>query len=142
MDVTSPLTINATQSLTKAMGYSKATEKIDLLYQTLFPPKSNKKSNSIRNHHLLQEYFPENYAAFPLPLQHKGLDVPKSIQEAGQVFVDNMYVSGGTYQMIQEKSKAIHKWQSPSTKTVNETAVDTIYVREVLEIAYYTKTFK
>jgi hypothetical protein len=125
--VSSPLTINASPALAKAMGYSNATDQVTLLYQTLFPPKSSsastngtssilnglKKQNS--NNQLQNNYFmyPSNHyvtPAFILPLTHTGSDVPESIKEAGDVYISNMHLSLMNYQLIQERSKAIQKW--------------------------------
>ncbi|KAL9549273.1 hypothetical protein PS6_006171 [Mucor atramentarius] len=115
-----PMTINASPSLAAALGYSNAIEHVELLYQTLFPPKSlantNKNKQQQQQHHLLQNYFPSSpyvSPAFPLPLSHtQGPDVPQSITEAGNVYMANMHVSLSNFQVIQERSKGIHSWQN------------------------------
>lgn len=113
------------------MGFSKAAENTELFYQTLFPPKSTSNNYHNNNSHLFQEYYPEREnAVLLLPLQHHpGLNVPKSIQEADDIFISNMYVSLSARQIIQEKSKAIHRWQSsPQTIEKSASLIDTIYV--------------
>lgn len=116
IDITSPsLTINASSSLSEAMGYSNATNQVELLYQTLFPPKSSthvgftkKQNNQLYNYFLDP---PHASPAFVLPLTHKGSSVPQSIKEAGEVYNSHMHVSLSNYQMIQERSNAIQKWK-------------------------------
>ncbi|GAA5798117.1 hypothetical protein HPULCUR_003517 [Helicostylum pulchrum] len=128
IDISSPLTLHASSALSQAMGYTNATNQIELLYQTLFPPKSssvngtsvflaNKKSN-----HQVQQYFmyPSHVSpTFALPLTHQGSSVPESIKEAGQVFEKHMHTSLSNYQIIQERSKGIQKW-----KLIEETKDD------------------
>ncbi|KAI9337855.1 hypothetical protein BD770DRAFT_448483 [Pilaira anomala] len=114
-DITSPLTLQASTTLAQAMGYTNATNQIELLYQTLFPPKSSSNGNSVfqlmgnkkPNYYL---YSPYVSPTFVLPLNHDGLAVPESIKEAGQVFVSNMHTSLSNYQIIQERSKGIQRW--------------------------------
>lgn len=114
-DITSPLTLHASTTLAQAMGYTNATNQIELLYQTLFPPKSSSNGNSVfqlmgnkkPNYYL---YSPHASPTFVLPLNHDGLGVPESIKEAGHVFVSNMHTSLSNYQIIQERSKGIQRW--------------------------------
>ncbi|KAI8640694.1 hypothetical protein BD408DRAFT_483929 [Parasitella parasitica] len=117
----SPMTVNASSGLAEAMGYANAVDNVELLYQTLFPPKSI--VNSAKNkqqQHLLQNYFPSSpyvSPAFPLPLSHTGSDVPQSISEAGNAYIANMHVSLANFQVIKERSKGIHKWQDRNKST-------------------------
>ncbi|KAL9545466.1 hypothetical protein MBANPS3_007141 [Mucor bainieri] len=128
------MTIHASSSLATALGYSNAIENVDLLYHTLFPPKSlgnttkNKQQQQQQQHHLLQNYFPSSpfvSPAFPLPLSHApGSDVPHSIAEAGNVYMANLHVSLSNYQIIQERSKGIHHWQNRYKQTDEKNAAD------------------
>lgn len=111
----SPMTVNASASLAVAMGYAKAAENVELLYQTLFPPKSL--TNNLKNkqqHHLLQNYSPSSPFVSPassLPLSHTGSNVPQSITEAGNIYISNMHISLANFQVMKERSKGIHRWQ-------------------------------
>lgn len=128
----SPLTIHASPPLATALGYSNAIEHVDLLYHTLFPPKSlanaTKNKQQQQQHHLLQNYFPSSPSvspAFPLPLSHiPGSDVPQSLAEAGNVYMANLHVSLSTFQVIQERSKGIHHWQNKCTPTEDKGVID------------------
>ncbi|KAI7873710.1 uncharacterized protein EV154DRAFT_527802 [Mucor mucedo] len=114
------LTVNpSSSSLPKSMGYLNATNQIELLYQTLFPPKSaasvgfpKKQNNQLYNYFL---YPPHASPALVLPLVHQGSSVPQGVKEAGQAFVSHMHISLSNYQMIQEKSNAIQKWKRISS---------------------------
>lgn len=116
LEITSPsLTVNPSSSLSKAMGYSNAADQVELLYQTLFPPKSvtnvgfpKKQNNQLYTYFL---YPPHASPAFVLPLTHEGSSVPQSIKEADRVYYSHMHISLANYQMIQEKSNAIQKWK-------------------------------
>lgn len=127
-----PMTINASPSLATALGYSNAIEHVELLYQTLFPPKSltntTKNKQQQQQHHLLQNYFPLSpyvSPAFPLPLSHtQGPDVPQSITEAGNVYMANMHVSLSNFQVIQERSKGIHSWQNKHKPAEQNNTID------------------
>ncbi|KAK4510798.1 uncharacterized protein ATC70_005232 [Mucor velutinosus] len=125
-----PLTVSASPSLATALGYSNAMEHVDLLYHTLFPPKSlgNASKNKQQQHHLLQNYFsssPYVSPAFPLPLSHTpGSDVPQSITEAGNVYMANLHVSLSNFQIIRERSKGIHHWQNRYTSTKDKDTAD------------------
>ncbi|CEP13935.1 hypothetical protein [Parasitella parasitica] len=117
----SAMTVNASSGLAEAMGYANAVENVELLYQTLFPPKSivNNAKNK-QQQQLLQNYFPSSpyvSPAFPLPLSHTGSDVPQSITEAGNVYVANMHVSLANFQVMKERSKGIRKWQDRNKST-------------------------
>lgn len=108
------LTVHPSSNLPKIMGYSNATNQIELLYQTLFPPKSGanvgfpkKQNNQLYNYFL----YPHSSPAFVLPLVQQGSSVPQGVKEAGQAFVAHMHISLSNYQMIQEKSNAIQKWK-------------------------------
>ncbi|GAN01211.1 n1221-domain-containing protein [Mucor ambiguus] len=126
-----PMTVRASPSLATALGYSNAIEHTDLLYHTLFPPKSltnATKSKQQQQNHLLQNYFPSSpyvSPAFPLPLSHTpGSDVPHSISEAGNVCMTNLHVSLSNYQIIQERSKGIHHWQNRYKPTEDKDSID------------------
>jgi hypothetical protein len=131
--ISSPiLTINASASLAKAMGYTNATENIELLYQTLFPPKSsstNGASGILNKKHTnnasqqLQNYFslsPHVSPAFVLPLTQNTSNVPESIKESGEVYISNMHLSLANYQIIQERSKGIQKWHLQQKVSVSD----------------------
>jgi hypothetical protein len=135
-----PLALNATSALSKAMGYAKATEATELLYQTLFPPKTQ--SVAPKRHYLLQDYY-ANQNRFPmaLPLTHTGLDIPKSIKEAGDIFISNMHVSLGNFQMIQERTKGLQKWQNskrPHYEDKHLNLIENIYVKKYTHLQIET----
>ncbi|KAI8047477.1 hypothetical protein BDF21DRAFT_434173 [Thamnidium elegans] len=127
IDISSPLTLHASNTLSQAMGYANATNQIELLYQTLFPPKSSVNGTSVflankKSNHQVQHYFMYPSHVSPtliLPLTHQGSGVPESIKEAGQVFEKHMHTSLSNYQIIQERSKAIQRW-----KLIEETKDD------------------
>lgn len=114
------------------MGYSYAQENIELLYHVLFPPKSLP-SSGVKRHYLLQDYFAgQNNFPLPLPLTTTGPDIPKSIAEAGDTFISNMHVSLGNFQIIQERTRVIQKWQNkPDVPTYQDNLIEKIYVKNV-----------
>lgn len=113
------LVINVSPFLSSAMGYTKATNNVELPYQTLFPPKLSSNNNGILNdkkqNQQLQNYFiqsttDQETSAVALPLTQNGPAIPESIKEAGEVYISNMYLSLANYQIVQERSNNIQKW--------------------------------
>ncbi|KAL0075938.1 hypothetical protein J3Q64DRAFT_1773403 [Phycomyces blakesleeanus] len=120
--VSETLTIKATSALASAMGISSATANTDLPYQALFPPKQGQPATQsiTKKQSQINPFAPPQQNAFALPLTESQPYVPKSISEAGNLFVKNMHMSLSTYQIIHEREKAIHKWQNESKKQLEE----------------------
>jgi hypothetical protein len=100
------------------MGYANAVHQIELFYQTLFPPKTAIGAATAAKKHPMQQqlHFIEDSPALALPLTHKGSHVPHSVEEAGQVYLDNLHISLADYQLIEERSNALHRWQRQKKK--------------------------
>lgn len=119
LPATSPITVNASPGLVKAMGIERATSRIDLPYQTLFPPKSSSSSNNSSSSTVGRKQQQQQSLVWPssasesfvLPLNFDGPAVPQSTSEAGNLFVQNMHVSLANYQIMSEREKAIRRWQ-------------------------------
>ncbi|KAL1928920.1 hypothetical protein VTP01DRAFT_1979 [Rhizomucor pusillus] len=119
LPATSPITVNASPALVKAMGIERATSRIDLPYQTLFPPKSSSSSNNSSSSTVGRKQQQQQSLVWPssasesfvLPLNFDGPAVPQSTSEAGNLFVQNMHVSLANYQIMSEREKAIRRWQ-------------------------------
>lgn len=119
LPISSPITIQASPALVKAMGIEGATSRIDLPYQTLFPPKSSSSSNSSNSTVNRKQQQQQQSLVWPttasesfvLPLSPDGPAVPQSTSEAGNLFVQNMHLSLANYQIMAEREKAIRRWQ-------------------------------
>jgi hypothetical protein len=137
--VTSPLTIQASLPLAAAMSYANATNQVELLYQTLFPPKATTTTTVAKKpqHPLLQNFETiKDSPALALPLTYEGSHVPKSVEEAGQVYLDNLHVSLANYQLIEERSRVLHRWQHQHQKQQEDIAkekslLERIYVSQI-----------
>ncbi|KAI8992187.1 hypothetical protein BDF20DRAFT_909855 [Mycotypha africana] len=112
--ISDPLLITSsnTARLIKAMGLSEASKNIDLPYQTLFPSKNGggggtqqqqqqMKLNSNNGHTL--DIRDSSFLAL--------MEEPYSLKEANTVWMDHLYISVGTLQLLHEKNKAVHRWQ-------------------------------
>ncbi|KAI9473695.1 MAG: hypothetical protein EXX96DRAFT_621330 [Benjaminiella poitrasii] len=124
LKIATPFTLKTSPSLAAAMGYLNATESSGLVYQVLFhnnPSLLRTAMKQQQNDYMLQNHYFDSALSyyyvcptFPLPLvvDSKLSDaVPMSIKEAGEVYMSNMYISSANYQIIQERSRHIHKWQ-------------------------------
>ncbi|KAG0187344.1 Factor arrest protein 11 [Apophysomyces sp. BC1034] len=105
-DIYSKLSMKASPELASAMGISAASLQTDLPYYTLFPPKTSQTTKP--------QIIPtasNTATAFVLPVSTLGGSVPLSINEAGHIYRENMLLSLSNYQIIQEREKAIRRWQ-------------------------------
>lgn len=115
LNTSSTLTIKASPALVSAMGISNSTARTDLPYQTLFPPKSATGNNTNGTKRLPAQQslvWPvPSSQSFVLPLSENEASVPKSTVEAGELYVQNMYLSLANHQVMLEREKAIHRWK-------------------------------
>ncbi|KAG2219692.1 hypothetical protein INT45_001864 [Circinella minor] len=115
LPITSSLTVKASSGLVRAMGISNATAQTELPYQTLFPPKSSSNSSTSakikQQQNLSMVWPPSQSQSFVLPLERDSQGVPKSTEEAGSLYLKNMYMSVANKQILSERDKAIHKWE-------------------------------
>ncbi|KAI7863463.1 hypothetical protein BDF14DRAFT_1843377 [Spinellus fusiger] len=107
------LTMKATSALATAMGIASATASTELPYQALFPPKQSQTSNqtSTKKQQQANNLFSSHTPIVVPPLAGSQHSLPKSIIEAGELYIENMHYSLSTYQIIQEREKAVNKWQ-------------------------------
>lgn len=110
---------NTSTSPPRLMGHSKAPEDVELLYETLFPPKPSSPTSNATNESLnlveneerssnMQECSTD--LALLLPLTEKGFKIPKSISEAGETYMSNTYISLANYQMMKERQSSSRIW--------------------------------
>ncbi|KAI9484133.1 MAG: hypothetical protein EXX96DRAFT_166153 [Benjaminiella poitrasii] len=107
---TNPLTISASSDLTVAMGLSRASENVDLPYQTLFPSKSQQHQN-VNSKKQTPMSSDMTVEANMLPFTETSAVVPYSLSEASSIWLKHLYVSTANYQIICEREKAIHRWE-------------------------------
>lgn len=109
---------NASTSPLGNIGHSKPTGDVELLYETLFPPKLSSTSNASDGSLNLAER-EEQSSALPdcsidvsllLPLTESGYKVPKSVSEAGETYMSNSYISLANYQMMKERQNSARIW--------------------------------
>lgn len=119
------------------MHYANATDQVELPYGKLFPPKSTAIAKKKHPAPLQQHYFATtdyDSPTFVLPLTHNGPHVPQCIEEAGQVYLNNLHVSLANYQLIEERSKRLSWWQYQKGKKQGieeeHSVVERIYVRK------------
>ncbi|KAF7727735.1 Factor arrest protein 11 [Apophysomyces ossiformis] len=105
-DTYSKLSMKATPSLALAMGISAASLQTDLPYYTLFPPKSSQgiKPSVMPTASLVS-------TPIVLPVSTSSSSVPLSIEEAGDIYTKNMRISLSNHQILQERERAIQRWQ-------------------------------
>lgn len=124
LNTSSTLTIKASPALATAMGISNSTARTDLPYQTLFPPKSATGSNTNSSKRLPQQqslvWPTPSSQSFVLPLNENEASVPKSTVEAGELYVQNMYLSLANHQVMLEREKAIHRWKRKQEQQSNQ----------------------
>ncbi|KAI7885634.1 N1221-domain-containing protein [Lichtheimia hyalospora FSU 10163] len=124
LNTSSTLTIKASPALATAMGISNSTARTDLPYQTLFPPKSATGNNTNSAKRLPQQqslvWPTPSSQSFVLPLSETEASVPKSTVEAGELYVQNMYLSLANHQVMLEREKAIHRWKRKQEQQSNQ----------------------
>ncbi|KAI9033867.1 hypothetical protein CLU79DRAFT_725928 [Phycomyces nitens] len=114
--ISNPRSIKTTPELSEAMGVSAAINQTTLPYQTLFPPKQNP-VNPEENQEGVSEQqekpsSPKGPTTISLPVTENGPSFPKSLKEAGEIYLKNLHISLADYQMIHEREEAINRWQA------------------------------
>jgi hypothetical protein len=110
--ISNPITITASNQLTKAMGLLKASKNIDLPYQTLFPSKNQQNQQQQQQQQNNTKKQENNTAtANILPFTENSSIEPFSLTEASSVWLNHLYISIANYQIICEREKAVNRWQ-------------------------------
>ncbi|KAL0077061.1 hypothetical protein F4703DRAFT_1243755 [Phycomyces blakesleeanus] len=137
--ISNPRSIKTTPELSEAMGISTAINQTDLPYQTLFPPKQNQVSQTENQEGsseqpIQKQPMPKELTTVVLPVTENGPSFPKSLKDAGEIYLANLHISLADYQMIHEREEAINRWQtlkslkdgSSNRETVNEPSDETV----------------
>jgi hypothetical protein len=119
-EIGNALTISASTQLSTAMGLSKASTNLDLPYQTLFPSKSQQQQQQQKVNGNSNRQSQQQNEAQVLPFTSSGPSVPFSLSESSTIWMNHLYISLSSYQIIHERDKAVHRWELHGKNNLNE----------------------